>query len=237
MSDTTVVRPGTDGPKSGLKTRLVILEQKLTGSSRDLLNSDENVQRWHANLARSSRITADCRVRRLNMFYKNTGITLARMMEIGREDNMRAEDMILDYVTWMEAQNYAPSYVEDVVKALKSWLSYNYIDMRRKIKIANARIPVTLQDEQVPTTAQLESIMNAADTRTRASMSLMAFAGVRPQVIGNHDGTDGLRIADIEGLTIGDSGTAVPLERTPAMVTIRPQVSKAGHKYFTFLTS
>ncbi|MDE0265465.1 MAG: hypothetical protein OXK17_00325 [Thaumarchaeota archaeon] len=237
MADATAMRPGTSGLKSGLETRLVILERKLTGSAKGLLNSDENVQRWHANLARSSRITADCRIRRLNMFYKNTGITPAGMVEIGREDSMRAEDMVLDYVTWMEAQNYSPGYVEDVVKALKSWLSYNYIDIRRRIKIANSRIPVTLQDEQVPTTAQLESIMNAADPRTRASMSLMAFAGVRPQVIGNHDGTNGLRISDIEGLIIRDDGTAVTLERTPAMVTIRPQVSKAGHKYFTFLTS
>jgi len=237
MADAIAVRPRTNGPESDLKTRLVILRRKLAGSSRDLLDSDENVQRWHANLARSSRITADCRVRRLNMFYKNTGITPARMVEIGRENSMKAEDMILDYVTWMEAQNYAPGYIEDIVKALKSWLSYNYIDMRRKIKIANAKIPVTLQNEQVPTTAQLESIMNAADPRTRASMSLMAFAGVRPQVIGNHDGNDGLRVSDVEGLTTKDGGTAVTLERTPAMVTIRPQVSKAGHRYFTFLTS
>ncbi|MCG8530461.1 MAG: hypothetical protein MI749_07350 [Desulfovibrionales bacterium] len=237
MADASAARPRASGRESGLKTRLVILEHKLTGSSRDLLDSDENVRRWHANLARASPLTADSRIRRLNMFRKNTGTTPAEMVKIGKESSMKAEDMILDYVTWMETQNYAPGYIGDVVKALKSWLSYNYIDMRRKIKIANSRIPVTLQDEQVPTTAQLESIMNAADPRTRASMSLMAFAGVRPQVIGNHDGTDGLRISDVEGLAIRDGGTAVTLERTPAMVTIRPQISKAGHKYFTFLTS
>ena len=68
--------------------------------------------------------------------------------------------------------------------------------------MANARIPVTLEDEQVPTPAQLESIMNTADPRTRACMSLMAFAGLQPQVIDNHDGTNGLR-AD------GDGGGAV----------------------------
>ena len=110
MADTTAARPGTNGRESGLKTRLVILERKLTGSSKDLLESDENVQRWHANLARSSKITADCRVRRLNMFHKNTGITPVRMVEVGRENSMKAEDMILDYVTWMESQNYAPGY-------------------------------------------------------------------------------------------------------------------------------
>ncbi|MDE2975324.1 MAG: hypothetical protein OXU64_11525 [Gemmatimonadota bacterium] len=160
------------------------------------------------------------------------------MVEIGREDSMRAEDIMLDYVTWMESQEYAPGYIEDIVKALKSWLTYNYVDIRRKIKIANARIPVTLEDEQVPTPAQLESIMNAADPRTRACMSLMAFAGVRPQVIGNHDGTDGLRVSDIEGLRAdGGKGGTLSLERTPATVTIRPQISKAGHRYFTFLTS
>ncbi|MCE2497680.1 MAG: hypothetical protein J4F28_01565 [Nitrosopumilaceae archaeon] len=96
------------------------------GTSRNLLESDENVARWHTNLARASQITADVRLRRLNMFYKNTGITPAMMVATGKENSMRAEDMILDYVTWMESQKYAPGYIEDVVKALKSWLTYNY---------------------------------------------------------------------------------------------------------------
>ena len=232
-------RPGSGagGRTSGLKSGLTVLGHLLDGSTTDMLESDENVARWHTNLARSSKITADVRLRRLNMFYRSTGITPAAMVATGKENAMRAEDMILDYVTWMESQKYAPGYIEDVVKALKSWLSYNYVDIRRKIKVANAGIPVTLEDEQVPTPAQLESIMNAADPRTRASMSLMAFAGVRPQVVGNHDGTDGLRVSDIEGLRIGDNGNSVSLERMPPVVTIRPQISKAGHRYFTFLTS
>ena len=237
MVDVSSARSRAGGRGSSLKTGLVILERKLTGSSRDLLDSDENVRRWHANLARASPLTADSRIRRLNMFRKNTGITPAEMVKIGKKNSMKAEDMILDYVTWMETQNYAPGYIGDVVKALKSWLSYNYVDIRRKIKIANSQIPVTLQDEQVPTAAQLESIMNATDPRTRASMALMAFAGVRPQVIGNHSGADGLRVSDVEGLAVKNSGSTVTLERAPAMVTIRPQLSKAGHKYFTFLTS
>lgn len=238
MADATAKRSGqTGGKNSTFKSKPLVLEQKLTGSVQDLLDSDEGVSRWHANLARSSQLTADSRIRRLNMFYKNTGVTPASMVETGKKDAIKAEDMILDYVTWMESQKYAPGYIEDVVKALKSWLSYNYVDIRRKIKVANARIPVTLDDEQVPTPAQLESIMNAADPRTRACMSLMAFAGVRPQVIGNHNGTDGLRISDVEGLRANDNEHAVSLERTPARITIRPQISKAGHRYFTFLTS
>lgn len=238
MTSTTTLQSGINNQKFGLKSKLEILKGKLGGTTRNLLESDENVARWHTNLARASQITADVRLRRLNMFYKNTGITPAMMVATGKENSMKVEDMILDYITWMESQKYAPGYIEDVVKALKSWLTYNYVDIRRRIKIANARIPVTLEDEQVPTPAQLESIMNAADTRTRACMSLMAFAGVRPQVIGNHDGTDGLRVSDVEGLRAGsDVDGTVSLERMPARVTIRPQISKAGHRYFTFLTS
>lgn len=105
MADTAAARPSTNGRESGLKTRLVILERKLTGSSKDLLDSDENVQRWHANLARSSKITADCRVRRLNMFLKNTGTTPAEVVEVGRKSGMKAEDMILDYVVSMNSRS------------------------------------------------------------------------------------------------------------------------------------
>jgi len=227
---------GADTQKNGLIFGPPLALGLKDSPAKRLLDSDEDVARWHANLARASELTAGSRLRRLNMFYKNTGLTPAKLAAIGKENAIRAEDMILDYVTWMESQNYAPGYIEDVVKALKSWLSYNYVDVRRRIRVANARVPVTLDGEQVPTAAQLESIMNAADARTRASMGLMAFAGLRPQVIGNHDGTDGLRVADIEGLDAGD-GTAVSVERTPAMVTVRPQISKAGHRYFTFLTS
>lgn len=238
MASTTASQSGISNLESGLEPRLEILKEKLSGSTRSLLELDEDVARWHANLARASQITADVRARRLNMFYKNTGITPAMMVATGKGNSVRVEDMMLDYVTWMESQKYAPGYIEDVVKALKSWLMYNYVDIRRKIKIANARIPVTLEDEQVPTPAQLESIMNAADPRTRACMSLMAFAGVRPQVIGNRDGTDGLRVSDVVGLRAdGGKGGTLSLERTPATVTIRPQISKAGHRYFTFLTS
>ena len=226
---------GTFRQKNALKSKPDIDVRKLKdGSAKKLLHSDEDVARWHANLARASPITADSRIRRLNVFCKNTGMTPAGFAVVGKNNPVKAEDMVLDYVSWMESQNYAPGYIEDVVKSLKSWLSYNYVEVRRKIKIANARIAVTLSEEQVPTSQQLESIMNTADARTRACMALMAFAGVRPQVIGNHDGTDGLRISDVEGLDIGDT---ITIKRTPPTVTVRHGVSKAGHKYFTFLTS
>jgi hypothetical protein len=61
----------------------------------------------------------------------------------------------------------------------------------------------------------------------------MAHSGVRPEVLGNFDGTDGLRVADLPEMRI-KSGQ-VEFENVPTMVVVRAERSKAGHKYFTFL--
>ncbi len=55
--------------------------------------ADADVKRWHDNLARSSRLTADVRVRRLETFQKRTKIPPAELVRIGKEDPMKAENV------------------------------------------------------------------------------------------------------------------------------------------------
>ncbi len=57
---------------------------------------------------------------------------------------------------------------------------------------------------------------------------------LRPEVLGNHDGTDGLRMRDLPDVVI-HRGVAKCI-RTPNQITLRGELSKAGHQYFTFLT-
>jgi hypothetical protein len=61
----------------------------------------------------------------------------------------------------------------------------------------------------------------------------MAFSGLRPQVLGDYTGVDGLRISDLPELTVEEK--EVRLEKIPSMVVVRPELSKAKHRYFTFL--
>ncbi|WP_337862468.1 hypothetical protein [Nitrososphaera sp.] len=143
--------------------------------------------------------------------------------------------MLHDHVQQLETQGYAPSYVKGVLKAVKSWLSYNYVDLKRKIRVANADMAVTLQDERVPTREELKAILNHASIRARASAGLIAFAGLRPQVLGNASASDGLTVRDIPDLKIVDG--KVVFQTVPAMVIVRSTLSKAKHRYFTFLTS
>jgi hypothetical protein len=62
----------------------------------------------------------------------------------------------------------------------------------------------------------------------------MAFGDLRPQVLGNHDGSDGLSLRDLPELEIGKE--EVEFTRIPSMVVVRPELSKTRHRYFTFLS-
>lgn len=198
------------------------------------LLEDEDVRRWYENLRRGSKLTADVRLRRLHLFCKQHGTSPQDLVSSGKENTRKLEDLLHDCVSEMESKGYAPGYIDNTIKAIRSWLSYNYIELKRKIKIANATIPLTLQNEKIPSKNELKDILNAATRRGRASISLMAFAGLRPQVLGKDDGSDALRISDIPDLVI--EGNEIHFTRIPAMILVRPSLSKARHKYITFLT-
>ena len=63
----------------------------------------------------------------------------------------------------------------------------------------------------------------------------MAFADLRPESIGNYDGSDGLRLGDLPEVKI-ENGQVV-FEKMPTMIVVRASLSKTRHKYFTFLSS
>ncbi len=205
-------------------------------SAKNLLQ-DKNVLRWYQNTSRGSKLNAEIRLRRLNLFCIRTNTTPSSLVKIGKKDVIKIENILLDHVSWLESQNYAPNYVEGIIKSIKSWLVFNYIEPKRKIKIANAGIPVSIQDEQVPTKEQLQSILNVSSPRTRTSISLMAFSGIRPQVMGNSDGTDGLKLEDLPDLIIESNGKKITFKNIPAMIVVRKSLSKTKNKYFTFLPS
>ena len=214
----------------------IMSEKKRKPATKDLLQ-DDSVRRWYQNTSRGSKLNADIRLRRLNLFCYRTNTTPSILVKIGKKDVIKMEDMLLDHVSWLESQNYAPNYIEGILKSIRSWLVFNYIDLKRKIRIANAGIPVHIQDEQVPTKTQLQSILKVANPRTRTSISLMAFSGIRPQVLGNYDGTDGLVLSDLPDLIITTDDKSVSFAHVPAMVVVRASLSKTKNKYLTFLPS
>jgi len=143
-------------------------------------------------------------------------------------------NLLLDYVSDLEAAGRAGSYIESALKAVKSWLAHNNLEIKRKIKIRGARDTPTLRNERIPTREELRRIFLSGDKKTRVACVLMAHSGLRPVTLGNYRGMDGLRIRDFPEMRV--EGDAVEFERTPTMVVVRPELSKGGHQYFTFLS-
>jgi hypothetical protein len=204
-------------------------------SKYSLLLQDEGVSRWLRNVARGSQVSAEVALRRLGRACELLKTDPKAMLEWARRDIMGFQDSLEDLVAKLEGEGKSPGYIQGFLKTVKSWLRYNNITLTRKIKIKNSTATPTIENEQVPSQEELARVLRASPPRVRAAVALMAFAGLRPQSIGNHDGSDGLRIKDLPELKI--EGGSVVFEKTPTMIVVRQTLSKARHKYFTFLSS
>jgi len=197
----------------------------------DVLLKDDNVKRWYHNICRGSDITGSIYLRRLGNFCEKHKITPQELIEF---DQKRIYDLLLDIVTDMEKKGYAGSYIASVLKAIKSWLIFNDIEIKKNIRIKGIKNTPTLKDERVPTQRELRKIFLAGDLKTKVACSLVAHSGLRIEVLGNYKGNDGLRIKDFPEIEIND-GT-IEFKKIPTMIIVRPELSKSRKQFFTFLS-
>jgi integrase len=191
---------------------------------------DREIRRWWENLSQGSRVTADVRVRSLALFCRLTKTLPATLPRMAPK---RLRDLLLDFVQDEQKLGKAGSSTATHLKAVKSWLAHNGVKVDLPVKVRGAQMAPTLAYERVPTQEELRAILKGATPRNRVECALMAFSGVRPQVIGNYLGVDGLRLRDLPDLQIGKE--QVSFARLPALVLVRPELSKARHGYLTFL--
>lgn len=200
-----------------------------------LLEKDPNFRRWHDNLARGSLGTARERARILYRFVQKHNMTPAELVDSAEKDRRSVEDMLMDFIAELHEKGYSPGYMENYLKAVRSWLEFNDIRLVRRIKIGNRNSTPTIDDERVPIKRELRQILNYADERGRCSIALLAFAGLRPQVLGDMNGQEGLEIRDLPEVKV--NGDEVEFSLIPSRVVVRPELSKTRRKYFTFLPS
>ena len=201
---------------------------------RDALFQEKDVRRWYDNVARGSEITADVYLRRLGAFCEGNRTTPMNLLKLSPKE---IQNRLLDLVTKMQKEGKAGSYIKSNIKAIKSWLSYNEIEIKNKIKIEGAEDTPSLKDERVPTREELRKIFQAADLQQRVACSLRAHAGLRPQTLGDYKGIDGLKIYDFPEIEMRPRKHEVAFPKIPTFVRIRKNLSKAGHPYLSLLTS
>ena len=82
---------------------------------------------------------------------------------------------------------------------------------------------------------ELAKILRIGSPRAKLAISLLAFSELRPETLGNAEGTDGLKISDFHEMKI--EGNRVKFDKKPAMISVRYTLSKAKNTYFTFLSN
>src|SRR5213594_1159948 len=80
-------------------------QSKIT--KKDSLLANQDIRRWYDNLARSSLVTADVRLRKLSIFCENNKISPMELIELGHKDPRSVADLIEDSITTMEKQHFA----------------------------------------------------------------------------------------------------------------------------------
>ena len=177
-----------------------------------------DVKRWFENLGARSTITATVYLRTLGRFCVLNDTTPAQILE--RAESKAFRDEFTDFVRTLETQGKAGSYIARFKKVLHSWLSYNNVSVKLKVNIAGEYDQPTIAKERIPSKDELDRILRMATPRARVSIALMAFSGLRPQTLGNYDGTDGVRLGDFSEATIQHGEVQVNAEGASRRTTM-----------------
>jgi len=159
------------------------------------LLADEDVKRGFENLAARSKVTAMVYLRTLGLYCEMNKTSPKAILKIAKTKKFR--DGFIDFVRSLERQGKAGSYIVRYKKVLRSWLAFNGLDVKLKVNIAGEYDTPTIANERVPSREEPDRIIRMATPRGRVSIALMAFSGLRPESIGNYDGSDGLRLEDL----------------------------------------
>jgi hypothetical protein len=152
---------------------------------------------------------------------------------LARYDSKAAYNFLLDLVSHYRQRSVAGSTIKGYVKPVRSWFLHNDILISKPIRINGANKTPSLKDEKTPEPYELNSVWKFCNPRQAAEVALMAFAGVRPHVLGNYHGSDGLRIHDLPELEIDNK--RIVFKMIPTRILIRDNLSKTGYNYETFL--
>jgi PAS domain-containing protein len=194
----------------------------------EYLLEDQDFKRWFTNIKRGSPSYAYELRRRMGYIHRQFKKS---PKDIASMTPKQAGNFILDVVTELEKEKLSGKYIGNYVKALKNWLEYNDVHVTQKVKVSDELVKVG--DEIPPIPDELKKILLMGDFRARAVCGIVAFTGVRLEVLGNFLGDDGLKIKDFPEMTV--KGKTVDYAEVPTLVAVRKSLSKSKKPYFTFL--
>ena len=193
---------------------------------------DDDVKRWFENLRAKSVLTATVALRNLGHYCELTETTPKEILNRARINEKDFRYEFTDFVRKLEKEGKAGSYIARFKKVILSWLKFNDIRLQLTVNISGENETPTIANERVPSREELARIMRKATSRGRVAIAIMAFSGLRPESLGDYEGTDGLRLGDLKELKLSDE---IQFDKIPVTVMVKSKLSKARHQYFSFI--
>ena len=193
---------------------------------------DQDVRRWFDNLRAKSILTATVYLRTLGYYCELTHETPHKIVTDAKDNPIEFRNRFSDFIRELERKGKAGSYLARFKRVLRSWTKFHNLEIRLDINIAGENESPTLVNERIPSRDELGKILRKASPRGRVAIAMMAFTGLRPESLGNYEGTDGLKLGDIKDLQL--NGT-MEFSSIPSLVIVRNRLSKASNQYFSFI--
>ena len=193
---------------------------------------DEDLRRWFENLRAKSVLTATVALRNLGHYCELTETTPKEILRKAKSNEKNFRYEFTDFVRKMEKEDKAGSYIARFKKVILSWLKFNDIRLQLTVNISGENETPTIANERIPSREELARILRKATSRGRVAIAIMAFSGLRPESLGDYEGTDGLRLGDLKELKLSKE---IQFEKVPATVMVKSKLSKARHQYFSFI--
>jgi len=178
-------------------------------------------------MAAGSPTTAIENARVLARFLDLMDWSLATVMQNVREDRLGFERRLEIFARSLESQGYKRGSISNYFKALRSWLRYNDIELRRRIKLKRTES----KREKVPSPDDVDLILRGATARQAVCVGCVAYGGLRTEVLGQPEVYNGLKLGALPDLDIN----SLEFHELPAVVFIEKSLSKMGLPYRTFI--
>ena len=201
---------------------------KLSADERLRYLNDPLVKRWVTRLAKGSDKTATMWSSGLTIFFHLTETTPKRLASMKKQE-------LMDLADRYEAIERARGTRSTTIASRLGFVR-NFVQFSSDIMLPTGTFKVKggndSKEEAALSREQLHAVLASANLREKVCVALMSQSGLRPGVMGNFDGTDGLRVDDVIDMHVDRK---VEFVASPAILRVRKELSKAGHSYLTMV--
>ena len=207
------------------------IDPNVPAARHTMLLKDKDVKRWFDTIALGSKATAKNYLRMIGLFLEETKLTPKSFLKLSGRTQA---EVLQDYVLRGRDNLGARAGSSVVKKAVVSWLKHmgKLTPAVRDVSVKGAHR--TRSHQRLPTKDDLRRVFNVCDPKTRVAFCLVALAGQRIEVVGNLEGDDGLKFRDLPEARFDEKGQLI-FDENPTVVHVRPELSKNGQPFFTFL--